>query len=144
MILIANSVDGRFTSVDYDGASLDVGANYVGVNQNGDDGLFRILDYSDTGVTLTNYLALPGDANGDLIVDGLDFIIWNENKFTSGHDWSEGDFTGDGIVDGLDFIEWNNFKFTSADGVSAVPEPSAWLMMLACLIGCRLRSRWRG
>ncbi len=37
-------------------------------------------------VTFINYLALPGDANGDMTVDGQDFVIWNANKFTSGND----------------------------------------------------------
>jgi hypothetical protein len=141
VLLIANSVDGTFSSVDYDGTPLAVGANYVGTNQNGDDGLFRNLGYSDTDVTVTNYLALGGDANGDLVVDGLDFIVWNAHKFTSGNDWATGDFTGDGVVDGLDFIVWNENKFTSADGINAVPEPSFSLMTLACLIGMGWRHR---
>ncbi|MEM8678122.1 MAG: endonuclease/exonuclease/phosphatase family protein, partial [Planctomycetota bacterium] len=60
-------------------------------------------------------VALPGDANLDGVVDGQDFIAWNNNKFSNGNGWEEGDFTGDGIVDGLDFVVWNNFKFQSLD-----------------------------
>jgi hypothetical protein len=81
---------------------------------------------------------LLGDADLDGIVDGLDFIEWNENKFTSVAAWTAGDFNADGVVDGLDFIEWNNNKFTSADTV-AVPEPAAILLLLAGL--CALRRR---
>jgi endonuclease/exonuclease/phosphatase family metal-dependent hydrolase len=66
---------------------------------------------------------LPGDANLDHVVDGLDFIVWNEFRFGAGG-WCQGDFNHDGIVDGTDFIVWNEFKFTSALDV-AVPEPSA-------------------
>ena len=29
--------------------------------------------------------------------------------------WSAGDFNADGFVDGLDFIIWNDNKFTSSD-----------------------------
>jgi hypothetical protein len=80
-----------------------------------------------------------GDANLDAVVDGLDFIEWNNNKFTNTAAWSAGDFNVDGIVDGLDFIEWNNNKFTSADQV-AVPEPaSLWLLCAGCLALVRRR-----
>lgn len=65
--------------------------------------------------------ALLGDANLDGTVDGLDFIIWNNWKFTSGTHWATGDFNGDGITDGQDFIFWNRNKFMSVD--QYVPEP---------------------
>lgn len=58
---------------------------------------------------------LLGDANLDSFVDGLDFIIWNSNKFTETAEWCSGDFNADGFVDGLDFIIWNANKFTEAD-----------------------------
>ncbi len=73
---------------------------------------------------------LPGDANLDSYVDGLDFIIWNAHKFTSTAAWCSGDFNADGFVDGLDFIIWNAHKFTSADaGVRSVPEPGSLSVM---------------
>ena len=72
---------------------------------------------------------LVGDATLDGTVDGLDFIEWNDNKFTSSGKWSLADFTADGNTDGLDFIEWNNNKFMSADGVTAVPEPQGFLLL---------------
>jgi hypothetical protein len=58
-----------------------------------------------------------GDANLDGFVDGLDFIIWNDHKFTAEAAWCAGDFNADGFVDGQDFIVWNANKFTSADGM---------------------------
>jgi hypothetical protein len=70
-----------------------------------------------------------GDATLDGVVDGLDFIEWNNNKFSPLAAWCGGDFNADGIVDGLDFIKWNDNKFTSADHL-AVPEPSAILLCL--------------
>jgi hypothetical protein len=57
---------------------------------------------------------LLGDANLDGVVDGLDFIAWNNHKFTPVAAWCSGDFNADGIVDGLDFIIWNNNKFHSS------------------------------
>jgi hypothetical protein len=61
-----------------------------------------------------------GDANLDGFVDGLDFIRWNANKFTTNSNWCDGDFNADGFVDGLDFIEWNANKFTQ-QGPITVP-----------------------
>jgi hypothetical protein len=107
-------------------------------------GLFRIAEYADTGVLFINYRALPGDANGDMVVDGSDFGIWNANKFTSGTDWTTGDFNGDGLTDGVDFGIWNAHRFTSAKSVSLVPEVTSGLglMLLAGFAVRRCRPTW--
>jgi hypothetical protein len=63
---------------------------------------------------------LLGDANLDTVVDGLDFIEWNNNKFTNVAAWSAADFNADGVVDGLDFIIWNDNKFQSSDSQGAL------------------------
>ncbi len=81
---------------------------------------------------------LAADANLDGVVDGQDFIAWNDHKFTDTAAWCRGDFSADGVVDGQDFVVWNNTKFMSSDGLAAVPEPAAgvWLVVsLAVLIG---------
>ena len=57
---------------------------------------------------------LLGDADLNGVVDGADFITWNDNKFTSGNGWCGGDFNADGTTDGQDFILWNDNKFTSS------------------------------
>lgn len=57
---------------------------------------------------------LPADANLDGIVDGLDFNLWNANKFQVTGRWSLGDFNADGFTDGLDFTIWNAYKFQTA------------------------------
>ena len=66
---------------------------------------------------------LPGDADLDGIVDGSDFGIWNNNKFTTQAAWCSGDFNADGRIDGTDFGIWNTHKFSSAAaaGVTAWP-----------------------
>ena len=52
---------------------------------------------------------IPGDANGDGKVDGLDYIIWlNNYKQTTPNGSSDGDFNEDGKVDGLDYVIWLN------------------------------------
>ena len=65
---------------------------------------------------------LPGDANLDGVVDGLDFIEWNMNKFSPSTNWCDGNFNGDSVVDGLDFIVWNTFKFMMSDAIAAVDD----------------------
>jgi len=83
---------------------------------------------------------LLGDANLDGVVDGADFIIWNEHKFTTEAAWCAGDFTADGQIDGLDFIVWNQNRFQSADGV-LVPEPALTVYFLLAGAGFYLASR---
>ncbi len=88
---------------------------------------------------------LSGDANLDGTVDGSDFIIWNEHKFSSVPAWCAGDFNADGSVDGSDFILWNMFKFQNADGadeVVPVPEPiGLWVCLLGMLPSLLHRGR---
>ncbi len=50
--------------------------------------------------------AKPGDANGDGLVDGRDFVIWATHYNQSVSGASNGDFDGNGIVDGRDFVIW--------------------------------------
>jgi hypothetical protein len=66
---------------------------------------------------------LPGDANLDGMVDGVDFDIWNANKFTNLAAWSGGDFNADGVVDGFDLMIWNANKFQSSSVVPDLPQP---------------------
>jgi endonuclease/exonuclease/phosphatase family metal-dependent hydrolase len=92
---------------------------------------------------VTGCVALPGDANLDGVVDGQDFIVWNENKFSGGTDFQTGDFNFDGITDGQDFIVWNENKFQSVSHAPLmVPEPTSWALLLLAIgaIGIRFKS----
>ena len=52
---------------------------------------------------------VPGDANNDTQVDGLDYVIWLNHYNTSpSNGISDGDFNGSGNVDGLDYVMWLN------------------------------------
>ncbi len=112
---------------------------------NGDD----VLDNADLDIWLTEAALVDGfaspyqrgDANLDGVVDGADFILWNQFKFTSSLAWNQGDFNGDGVVDGVDFIAWNQNKFTSIAQV-AVPEPSCWLGWAMLLVAWLRRHVW--
>ncbi|HEY6563465.1 MAG TPA: hypothetical protein VIY86_03165, partial [Pirellulaceae bacterium] len=104
------------------------------------DGYFlSSILYGENEIMAGVLSALPGDANGDRVVDGTDFGIWNANKFQSGTDWTTGDFNGDGITDGSDFGIWNTWKFTAYDSV--VPEPAAGCYSLAIMLLLLARRR---
>lgn len=78
---------------------------------------------------------LPGDANLDGAVDGLDFEVWNNHKFTRVPAWCAGDFDADGFVTGNDFLIWNANKFSASRPQQPVPEPaSAGLVAIALAI----------
>ena len=135
LIVAGDAVAGEFSDLVYDGDALTLSSVSGGMHRfHVGEGLFRVLAYGSDDVKLLNYRALPGDANGDGIVDGVDFITWNSNKFMSGTKWTTGDFTGDGITDGQDFIVWNTHKFTSAGFLTRVPEPTAAMLFLMVLV----------
>ncbi len=83
-----------------------------------------------------------GDANLDGVVDGQDFLMWNNSKFSSSLDWSDGNFNGDDTIDGTDFLAWNANKFTSSSLTQSVPEPGPMTMVVCLLLaGMKLRRK---
>ncbi|RIK82768.1 MAG: hypothetical protein DCC67_06790 [Planctomycetota bacterium] len=66
-----------------------------------------------------------GDFNGDGMTDAADLLQW-AGDFGQNAD-SDGD--GDGDTDGNDFLFWQRHLGTTAP-ITAVPEPSAWLICL--------------
>ncbi len=93
------------------------------------------LDNADMLSWLANGGFLPGDANVDGVVDGVDFTLWNANRFQAVNSWCQGDFNSDGFVDGQDFIVWNAFKFQSVDVASSLESTGlAWIVLLSGLV----------
>ena len=128
----AADVAGTFDSVVYDGTSLipSFGPDGDGsFRSHVGDGLFRILQYSGSDVTLINYFALMGDANGDRVVDELDFVVWDTHKFTFGTDWITGDFNADGRTDVRDLNLWNINRGMSVAQLATVPEPGGVVLL---------------
>ena len=112
-----------------------------------DDGLVDLAD-RDAWLTQAGAENLPsgnayllGDADLNGNVDGSDFNLWNNHKFTSTAKWSQGDFNADGITDGSDFGLWNVNKFNSAATASTVPEPNADMITVAILALVSVTSR---
>ena len=69
---------------------------------------------------------LPGDANGDGLVDGPDYVIWLNHYNTSvSNGVASGDFDGNGFVDGLDYVLWlNNYNTTNPNPTLTNPPSS--------------------
>ncbi|MEM8680775.1 MAG: dockerin type I repeat-containing protein [Planctomycetota bacterium] len=147
-LITANWISGEFDMVTYDGVALDWDFTSADSYRSHEGmGLFRLVEYNTDELSLVNYRALPGDANGDGTVDGGDFVIWNSHKFSSGTDWTTGDFNGDGVTDGQDFVLWNSHKFTSVGAFDrhVVPEPPGGLLVCySCLAGWLMRRSGRG
>lgn len=70
--------------------------------------------------------ALPGDANGNGVVDQADYTVWYNHYGVSGQ-WSDGDFNGDGRIDQADYTVWYNHY---GAGSGSVPEPAALTMLV--------------
>jgi len=50
--------------------------------------------------------SLPGDANGDNRVDGVDYVVWLTHYNQSVTGTTKGDFNNSGKVDGVDYVVW--------------------------------------
>ena len=74
---------------------------------------------------------LLGDADLNGVVDGADFLVWNNNKFQAVNGYCLADFNMDGFVDGADFVTWNDNKFTTSDAVLSVDNDAKALRVQA-------------
>lgn len=85
---------------------------------------------------------VPGDYNGNGVVDAADYTVWRDSLGQIGGglpaDGTGDDDLGvpDGDVDEFDYAFWKNrFGNVSGSG-SAIPEPTSALLAVLALIGC--------
>ena len=76
---------------------------------------------------------ISGDINGDGTVDLGDFLVLSSN-FNGPGEFSDGDINFDTQVNMSDFVLWRNIFQGQAQGVAAVPEPSAGLLAIGSLL----------
>ncbi len=83
-------------------------------------------------------LGLPGDFNGDHIVDAADYTVWRNNLGSNFALGGNGDETGgsSGLVDAADYALWKSHFGEASVGsgglanTSAVPEPGSLVLLL--------------
>jgi hypothetical protein len=75
------------------------------------------VSYTSNGVVLTFHI--PGDINGDGLVDVADYNVWAANVGKTGATWAQGDLNGDGLVDVADYNIWA----ANVGKTAATPEP---------------------
>jgi hypothetical protein len=73
----------------------------------------------DNHSSFTTKACIPGDINGDGLVDVADYDIWAANVGMTGAAWSQGDLNGDGLVDVADYDIWA----ANVGQTAGAPEP---------------------
>lgn len=104
--------------------------------------------YYDDFVISTDFITIPGDYNTDGVVDAADFTVWRD-AVGSPAGTIPNDFDG-GVIGQAQYdtwasnlgneVDWANFP-SAIPAVTAVPEPSAWV--LCCLGFIMLSGRRR-
>jgi hypothetical protein len=104
-----------------------------------DTSLFRVEFNSESGPTV-----LPGDYNGDDVVDAVDYTVWRNNLNNPTEDAINN--AGDGLngVDAQDYAWWKDRYGDTASGSGGlaggvVPEPGAFVLLVATLATLALK-----
>lgn len=103
----------------------------------------EIQVWEPISVTLTPYVE-SANFNGDAIVDGADFLLWQRNEgVTGGATLGQGDANGSGSVDAADCDIWRaQFGLVVGAPVGQpVPEPAAFSLVPLALVGVSMFRR---
>jgi len=124
--------------------SVPAGGNYADIRLSAN--IFPPATLS-TGQVLLDKVGihrLTADFDGDIVVDGQDFEIWETNfGLVNGATKELGDADGDGIVDGFDFLAWQRefgigvgaIPHNTVAAISQIPEPSSFILVLCGALG---------
>lgn len=126
-VLTAGAVTGTFDSI--------AGSNLPG------PGSF-VVEYLPDAVLLSVISGLPGDYNNDGQVDAADYTVWRDNLGAP-----SGTLPNDILVGSIGTGQYNTWKmfygesYSSLASAHPVPEPSAVLLSLCCLLGIVIGKR---
>lgn len=88
---------------------------------------------------------ISADFDGDLDVDGADFLVWQRGFGLTGQtNNSNGDADGNGTVNSLDLAEWQNQYGAGtplASNATAIPEPISSSLLAIALVALNLGNR---
>ncbi|NLE36554.1 MAG: hypothetical protein GX621_00855, partial [Pirellulaceae bacterium] len=113
------------------------------------DEVYDTRAFSLDGVMITQsaYEPIPGDANGDGVVNEADAKVLASNwGLASGTSWAKGDFDGDGKIDARDAAilaaNWGaTASGTPGESVASVPEPGVFSLLVIGGLGAVAMSR---
>jgi len=126
-------IDGQFGAVmgdfDFDGTldADDIDLIFDAINVSSTEPRFDMdgipgLDHGDAEYLIETVIGTSyGDANLDLVVDGIDFGSMSIHLFEQTTGWATGDFNGSGSTDLLDFNLWNQHKWLVGSTGEAQP-----------------------
>lgn len=119
-----------------------------------DDGSFLDETTLGLGVSASNlvwagnaplFIALPGDYNGNGVVDAADYTVWQDNFGSTLNLAADGN--GNGVVDAADYTVWQDQfgQGVSTQRMASIPEPGSLGLLLAvtALNVCGRRGRSR-
>lgn len=91
-------------------------------------------------------VTVPGDYNGNGIVDAADYTVYRDNVGSTTNLAADG--SGNGVIDAADYTFWRTrFGNTAAAGAAAsaaVPEPATWMILGLAAVGAGLGRRRLG
>jgi len=115
------NLDNRVNADDIDLLMENLGSINLLFDLNDD----MIVDSKDVDELVLNILDTQyGDANLDGVTDGVDFWIWQANRFQPGTGWATANFNGDTGTDVRDMNLWNANKFLGSGLADGSAEPA--------------------
>ena len=96
--------------------------------------------HNPNGLITPGYI--PGDFDGDGLVNGADYTAWRNTYGQPVAPWTGADGNGDGVVNNTDYVLWRKQMSIAGTGVgsgAAVPEPVVALAIATLALAIRRR-----